>query len=140
MGGSFSKERPRKRVYLFPPQRSLRICLISRHLINSPTERALENVHIIYQCGGGNSKQKIGWFSLTLLLSLLHPSSGPPHGRRGRERQGRAALGALPSQTQLQNSLLVFSRKLEHFSKWKIFCRDVLFYPKYSFPENYFNE
>lgn len=77
LGGSFSKERMRKRSYLFPPRRSPRICLIPRHLINSSTERALENFHIIYQFEGGNRKQKICLFSFASLLSLLQPSFRP---------------------------------------------------------------
>lgn len=47
------EERIRKRLCLFPPRSSLRICLIPRHLINCSAEGVLENVYIIYQFGGG---------------------------------------------------------------------------------------
>lgn len=59
----------------------------------------------------------------TILSSYSSPLlTAGREGWQSRERRRRAALGALPSQTQLQDSLLVFSRKLEHFSKGKIFC------------------
>lgn len=89
--GSVGRKEWGKRC-LFPPQRSLRISLIQRLLINSSTETALENVHIIYQFGGGNWKQKIRLFPFASLLSLLHPSSRPPC----REGGGGAGTAGLP--------------------------------------------
>lgn len=67
-------------------------------------------------------------WSPSLPLPSVLSSSVPPLLRAGREGQQsrelwwRAALSTLASQTQLQDSLLIFTRKLEHFSKWKIFC------------------
>lgn len=74
------------------------------------------------------------------------PSSGSPLLAAGQEDGGAGRGGGgqpsarWASQTQLRDSLLVFSRKLEHFSKWKIFGSDVLFSPKHSFPANHFDE
>lgn len=142
--GSFSEERMRKRPCLFPPWRSLRIYLIQRHLINSPTETALENVHIIYQFGGGNWKQKICLFSFASLLSLLHPSSCPlvlPAGKegwRGRDWRWGAALQCTGFPNPITGCIVSFQLKIGTFQQMENFLSRCSFLSKTFFSRKLF--
>lgn len=112
--------------FYFLHWRILRILLIPRHLINSPTERALENVHTIYQFWG-NWKQKICLFSFASLLSLLHLSSRPPvlpsSLREGKVSGAGKGGGGQPSafSNPMTGFIVSFQQKIGTFQQMEIF-------------------
>lgn len=78
---------------------------------------------------GSENKKYVCFYLLPFSPSSICPlilHSSPPQGGKGRTAEQGAVVEGSPehaqaSQTQLQNSLLIFTRKLEHFIKWKIF-------------------
>lgn len=144
-GVSVRKEWGKDRVYFLHEGAWGSISFKDIWLIAWPIQRWKMFTSFISWEEGTESKKYVCFHLLPFSPSSIRPPalSSSPQGRRAGGAgtgSGEQPFSARASQTQSQDALLVFSWKLEHFSKWKIFCQDVLFCPKHSFPENCFEE